>query len=149
MEQDRQTLYEQYDQDNLNPEGGTFDFDDYQPEANSQQNSQQNTLGNGYSMEPSNGYDHQGYTDYSQEADVKIVRKESLQEVPFVINSLSNVFQQHEFGNINDQGLCTLIPLETQLHITYTWHIPRAELLEGEKMVSLPFGPREWSWQIM
>jgi hypothetical protein len=168
---DQQGLYQQ---NSFDPEEAAFDFvDDYQPEPTSHtlgtqpplhgnepldysQNDQNllqydasNDVVNGYhdGLE-SDGYQRQRLSSLS--AELKVVRRESLNEITEVVNTPSNPYVQNEFGKLdNDGGLFTLIPLETQLQVTYTWNVPRKDLLESDKLVSLPFGPKDWSWQIM
>jgi hypothetical protein len=162
---DRQNLYKQEE---------SFDFvDDYQPEGHtSLPNESYRQEGGDYNLESigvadgedayyddnqvSNGnYQDEQHPEFRKQrrsslTSNTIIRKKSLLEVSSVMNSLANLYVQSEFGKMDDQGgLFTLIPLETQLQVTYTWNISKDELLEGEKLVSLPFGPREWSWQIM
>ncbi|KAJ3319919.1 hypothetical protein HDV06_005818 [Boothiomyces sp. JEL0866] len=79
----------------------------------------------------------------------KVVRRTSLDDMKNVVNGFDGAYVQDEFGKIdNPGGLFKIIPLETQLSANYVWEIPK-ESLKEEKLVSLPFGPREWSWQII
>lgn len=79
-----------------------------------------------------------------------IVKRESIKEFSYVLNELPNDKSQNEFGEpYLPGGQVTVIPLETVVQATYTWEIPTALLFENEKFVSLPFGPKDWSWQMM
>jgi hypothetical protein len=164
---DEQTLYQHNSYD---PEEAAFDFvDDYQPEPST------NTLepkpavyaDESYAQDDLNAVQYattseimDGYHDGAEfnprqrlpslSAELKVIRRESLNEITSVVNTTSNPYVQNEFGNLEDDGgLFTLIPLETQLQVTYTWNVSRKNLLESEKLVSLPFGPKDWSWQMM
>lgn len=48
-----------------------------------------------------------------------------------------------------NEGVFTEIPTATQIQVSYTWKLSKSELLSSEKLVSVPFGPDEWSWQIV
>ena len=57
---------------------------------------------------------------------------------------------QSEFGSVQDSGgKFTLIPLKTQLEAIYNWQIPAIDFEQKEKIVSFPFGPIDWSWQLV
>ncbi|KAJ3311087.1 hypothetical protein HDV04_004401 [Boothiomyces sp. JEL0838] len=111
------------------------------------------TYQNGYSNGYQPGYDG-NYSNYQERNQPitsypEVVQRTSMDELKDVVNGLDGSFVQDEFGKIDTPGgLFKIIPLETQLSTTYEWNIPM-ESLKEEKLVSLPFGPREWSWQII
>lgn len=67
-----------------------------------------------------------------------------------VANMPSSLYVQNEFGKVDDVGgLFKIIPLETNLQVSFSWVITEDEFFETEKIVSLPLGPNEWAWQVM
>ena len=60
----------------------------------------------------------------------------------------SYIPQQQQQLSYNTASL-TEIPTATQIQVSYTWKLSKIELLSSEKLVSVPFGPDEWSWQLV
>jgi hypothetical protein len=78
-----------------------------------------------------------------------IVRRISLDQVASTVNTDHSMHIQNEFGRANQPGgKFSIIPLETQIKVNYLWDLDTEKLGE-EKIVSLPFGPKNWAWQIM
>jgi hypothetical protein len=46
-----------------------------------------------------------------------------------------------------DNGQVKVIPTNTKLIASYSWTVDLT--VSDEKIVSVPFGPRDWSWQAM
>lgn len=60
----------------------------------------------------------------------------------------SYIPQQQQQLTYNTASL-TEIPTATQIQVSYIWKLSKIELLSSEKLVSVPFGPDEWSWQLV
>lgn len=55
-----------------------------------------------------------------------------------------------EFGSPTAKGgLLKILPIVSDMVASYTWKIPNLATCKDEKVVSLPFGPRDWAWQAM
>ncbi|KAI8897381.1 hypothetical protein BC833DRAFT_49625 [Globomyces pollinis-pini] len=81
---------------------------------------------------------------------IPVVRRASILQVSAVANEQSSLFVKNVFGKSDHPGgLVNIIPLETQLTVDYRWEIPLDHFTNTEKVVSLPFGPRDWSWQVV
>ncbi|KAJ3413132.1 hypothetical protein HDV05_008470 [Chytridiales sp. JEL 0842] len=52
-------------------------------------------------------------------------------------------------GSTQPEGASSTAQAESQLSASYTWTLPNVNNVTDEKMVSLPFGPSEWRWQIV
>ena len=78
-----------------------------------------------------------------------IVRRVSLDEVNLAVNQDHSHHIQNEFGRANQPGgKFSIIPLETMIQVNYCWDIDLGTL-QDEKLVSLPFGPKNWMWQLI
>jgi hypothetical protein len=78
-----------------------------------------------------------------------IIRRTSLDQIASAVNTDHSMHIQNEFGRANQPGgKFSIIPLETQIQVNYLWDLD-LERLQEEKIVSLPFGPKNWAWQIM
>ena len=74
----------------------------------------------------------------------------SLDLVHNIASDPTNHNTQSEFGNVQDSGgKFTIFPLKTDLEANYCWEIPSQDLLTKDKIVSLPFGSNDWSWQVV
>ncbi|KAI8904864.1 hypothetical protein EDD86DRAFT_258697 [Gorgonomyces haynaldii] len=70
----------------------------------------------------------------------------SLTEGEGVIEQEDVFFMSGEFGAIDAPGgLLQMIPSKSELSATYTWTLNLQK--QEQKIVSLPFGPRDWAWQ--
>ena len=81
-----------------------------------------------------------------------VIRKSSfsLDLVHNIASDPTNHYTHTEFGNVQDHGgKFTIFPLKTQLEALYSWEIDAQDLLTKDKLVSLPFGSNDWSWQVV
>jgi hypothetical protein len=79
-----------------------------------------------------------------------IIRRATLDQVVQAINSSPSEYAGKAYGQPDQPGgQFSVFPLESQLQVSYVWEISASLLKENDKIVSLPFGPLEWSWQVM
>jgi hypothetical protein len=76
--------------------------------------------------------------------------KKSMDDINCLTDNTDTLFMTGEFGEINQPGgLLKIIPIESQLQVSYTWTLKHLDHNSDEKVVSMPFGPRDWQWQLM
>ncbi|KAI8928969.1 hypothetical protein BC831DRAFT_45025 [Entophlyctis helioformis] len=74
----------------------------------------------------------------------------SIDRIDLAAESEDMLFVAGDYGSATEPGgMFSLMPVESQLFASYVWHIPDLATSTDEKLVSLPFGPRDWSWQIV
>jgi hypothetical protein len=61
----------------------------------------------------------------------------------------SRVTVGYSTGAASPQGDATTVNADTTMTASYTWTIPQVSDITDEKIVSLPFGPSDWQWQIV
>jgi hypothetical protein len=54
-----------------------------------------------------------------------------------------------EFHENDGSSKFTIIPMLSKVQASYQWEIPESEFKSTEKLVSLPFGPSNWNWQVV
>ncbi|KAK6097258.1 hypothetical protein MT418_002882 [Batrachochytrium dendrobatidis] len=74
----------------------------------------------------------------------------SVDKVDELVESLDMLVAVGQYGSPREPGgMFRLTPVESQLQTSYCWRIPNLHQTTAEKLVSPPFGPRDWSWQIV
>lgn len=114
-------------QDIPEPENGIMDTNQNYQESNK-----------GYQVESNDQYVNQTSTD----------EQGPIYQQGIVVNQNQQLFGDHQNNQVSEGDGVVTSETNTEVHVKYRWEISMNDFGE-EKLVSIPFGPKDWSWQIV
>lgn len=89
-------------------------------------------------------------TEINFSAEHSHIPRKSIDEIDTMMEEKDAIHMTGEYGDVNAEGgYMKFVPIETALAAEFTWKISDLKDSFDEKIVSLPFGPRDWKWQLM
>jgi hypothetical protein len=76
--------------------------------------------------------------------------RNSLEHLDEMIKVNDAMCMTGDFGELGSVGgLLRFVPIDTVITTEYVWKINNLQNTTDDKLVSMPFGPRDWQWQLM